>query len=245
MEKCLHPENSRYKPLLTSLRDEVQKKLRYLTYFEPSNVRDQPPYFQREITDRKEHEYTQTTRGCRVQKRQKKKASTFPGLLSCLYQNTSESDLQHITEMWSLICDNKEDVTKNTDLNRYFGLMKCAYDNKYNNYIQSRELFYLGKGCLFEKTGSQIDNQCKQSETEGKPGQSFKNQLVHVNGVVRKHRVFSCKADKEIEICPQKQASVGPVAFDIKYTIYTVGSGGNVKKQMDDAIGSEGTIMEE
>uniref|UniRef100_A0A674BGH7 Sterile alpha motif domain-containing protein 9-like n=1 Tax=Salmo trutta TaxID=8032 RepID=A0A674BGH7_SALTR len=336
----------KYKPLLASLRDDVERKWeffeRYLTYSEPSNLRDQPPYFERDINDCYAN-YMSTPRlfhaqkpgGVQFQKLQEKKASTFPGLLSCVNQNTSKSELRHITELWRTIYDQKEksgnvnivcnyilaniiqtngpvtfpeptilpqlrailqkfmkedkrelwtpefyllvlllfwpeeareeDGTNDIDFNMYVGLMKRAYNNKYKKYLRSRELvslFYLGKGDGLRRLvfKFKINNQCEQSETEENPGQSFQSQLLRVNGVVREHKAFVHIADKEIEICPKKQASVwkdgnisfylgfnisGPVAFDIKYTMRTVGSGANVQKQMDDAIGSEETRIEE
>ncbi|XP_064827455.1 sterile alpha motif domain-containing protein 9-like [Oncorhynchus masou masou] len=167
------------------------------------------------------------------------------------------------------------DVTNDIDLNKYVECMKQAFDNKYKKYLQSRELvplFYLGKGAGLKRLvhKSSIDDICvhlkkRKSRTPNKTRGSaeiscIQDHLLRVNGVVRVHKAFARMADKEIEICPQKQASVwkdgnisfylgfnisGPQAFDIKYTMPTVGSGGNVQKQRDDAIGSEGTRMEE
>uniref|UniRef100_A0A674CLM4 Sterile alpha motif domain-containing protein 9-like n=1 Tax=Salmo trutta TaxID=8032 RepID=A0A674CLM4_SALTR len=169
------------------------------------------------------------------------------------------------------------DVTNDIDLNKYVECMKQAFDNKYKKYLQSRELvplFYLGKGAGLKRLvhKSSIDNICVhlktgKSRTLNKTRGSgeirhtcIQDHLLRVNGVVRVHKAFARMANKEIEICPQKQASVwkdgnisfylgfnisGPVAFDIKYTMHTVGSGTNVQKQRDDAIRSERTRMEE
>ncbi|CAB1333222.1 unnamed protein product, partial [Coregonus sp. 'balchen'] len=118
----------KYKPLLASLRDDVERKLtffeRYLTYSEPSNLGDQPPYFQREINDcyanfiitpRLFH--AQKPGGVQFQKLQEEIASTFPGLLSCVNRNTRKSELQHITELWRTIYDKNKSGNVNIAYN--------------------------------------------------------------------------------------------------------------------------------
>uniref|UniRef100_A0A4W5N6R4 Uncharacterized protein n=1 Tax=Hucho hucho TaxID=62062 RepID=A0A4W5N6R4_9TELE len=131
------------------------------------------------------------------------------------------------------------DVTNDIDLNKYAECMKQAFDNKYKKYLQSRELvplFYLGKGAGLKRLvhKSSIDNICAhlkkmKSRTLNKTRGSgeirdtcIQDQLLRVNGVVRVHKAFARMADKEIEICPQKQASVwkdGNISFYLGFNI--------------------------
>lgn len=104
----------KYKSLITSLKNEVQKKMHrffesYLTYSDPINSEDEPPYFRAEIMDCYV-KYTSSSSQKHVRPLQilnEKMASTFPGLLSILNQKTKQPNLGEITELWKKVHQEK------------------------------------------------------------------------------------------------------------------------------------------
>ncbi|KAM9400924.1 sterile alpha motif domain-containing protein 9-like [Salvelinus alpinus] len=112
----------KYKPLISSLRDEVERKCEffdgYLTYSKPNIKKNEPHYFQTDVKNC----YCKYVGTCTpihsesaidvpLQKLKEEKAITFPGLLSCLDKGYDESNLSRITKLWEEIqeCEKKKD----------------------------------------------------------------------------------------------------------------------------------------
>uniref|UniRef100_A0A673VZS9 Sterile alpha motif domain-containing protein 9-like n=1 Tax=Salmo trutta TaxID=8032 RepID=A0A673VZS9_SALTR len=104
----------KYKPLITSLRDEVERKCEffdgYLTYSKPSIEKNEPPYIWTDVKNcyRKyvgtcTPIHSQFAVGIPLQKLKEEMAIAFPGLLSCLDKGYDESNLSRITTLWGEI----------------------------------------------------------------------------------------------------------------------------------------------
>lgn len=107
----------RYKDLINSLKDEVERKYlffeSYLTYSKPG-VKNDPAYIRKEIlTCYQKYVGTATPRhfkqktGFAIQKLKEQMAVTFSGLLSCLDEDHKASQLQQITRWWWEILQSK------------------------------------------------------------------------------------------------------------------------------------------
>uniref|UniRef100_A0A4W5JPN8 Sterile alpha motif domain-containing protein 9-like n=1 Tax=Hucho hucho TaxID=62062 RepID=A0A4W5JPN8_9TELE len=101
----------KYKPLIISLRDEVERKCDffdgYLTYSKPSIKKNEPHYFQTDVKNcyRKfvgtcTPIHSQSAIDVPLQKLKEEMAITFPGLLCCLNKGYDESNLHRITTLW-------------------------------------------------------------------------------------------------------------------------------------------------
>uniref|UniRef100_A0A8C7PWE9 Si:ch73-252p3.1 n=2 Tax=Oncorhynchus mykiss TaxID=8022 RepID=A0A8C7PWE9_ONCMY len=112
----------KYKPLIISLRDEVERKCEffdgYLTYSKPSMKRNEPHYFQTDVKNC----YCKYVGTCTpihsesaidvpLQKLKEAMAIAFPGLLCCLDKGYDESNLSRITKWWEEIqeCEKNKD----------------------------------------------------------------------------------------------------------------------------------------
>ncbi|XP_023837652.1 sterile alpha motif domain-containing protein 9-like isoform X2 [Salvelinus sp. IW2-2015] len=104
----------KYKPLIISLRDEVERKCEffdsYFTYSKPSMKKDEPHYFQTDVKNC----YCKYVGTCTpihsesaidvpLQKLKEEMAITFPGLLSCLDKGYDKTHLRRITTLWGKI----------------------------------------------------------------------------------------------------------------------------------------------
>ncbi|KAM9400926.1 sterile alpha motif domain-containing protein 9-like isoform 2-T2 [Salvelinus alpinus] len=113
----------KYKPLISSLRDEVERKCEffdgYLTYSKPSIEKDEPHYFQTDVKNCY-HKYVGTCTPIHsesaidvpLQKLKEEMAIAFPGLLSCLDKGYDKTHLRRITILWEEI---KKDWEKKKD----------------------------------------------------------------------------------------------------------------------------------
>ncbi|XP_071235217.1 sterile alpha motif domain-containing protein 9-like isoform X2 [Salvelinus alpinus] len=105
---------SKYKPLISSLRDEVERKCEffdsYLTYSKPSMKKDEPHYFQTDVKNC----YCKYVGTCTpihsesaidvpLQKLKEEMANAFPGLLCCLDKGYDKTHLRRITNLWEEI----------------------------------------------------------------------------------------------------------------------------------------------
>ncbi|XP_046906447.1 sterile alpha motif domain-containing protein 9-like isoform X2 [Hypomesus transpacificus] len=96
----------KYKSVITDLKDGVHTKCEffdsYLTYSDPMNSENEPPYLRPEIMDcySKYTSLSSKEDAGPLQKLKEKRASTFPGLFSILNQNGKQSSLNEITELW-------------------------------------------------------------------------------------------------------------------------------------------------
>ncbi|XP_047672290.1 sterile alpha motif domain-containing protein 9-like [Tachysurus fulvidraco] len=105
----------KYKSLITSLRDEVEKKFeffeRYLLYSKPKIDKEEPGYFRPEVDYCYIKFVTQSQENkSALQILKEKKASTFAGLLNTKYQGT---DLELITEQWNEVYLSSPSEAKN------------------------------------------------------------------------------------------------------------------------------------
>uniref|UniRef100_A0A4W5JF11 Si:ch73-252p3.1 n=1 Tax=Hucho hucho TaxID=62062 RepID=A0A4W5JF11_9TELE len=112
-----------YKSLISSLRDEVERKCEffdgYLTYSKPSIEKNEPHYFQTDVKNCY-HKYVGTCTpihsesaiGVPLQKLKEEMAIAFPGLLSCLDKGYDKTHLRRITILWEEI---KKEWEKNKD----------------------------------------------------------------------------------------------------------------------------------
>uniref|UniRef100_A0A8K9UXD7 Sterile alpha motif domain-containing protein 9-like n=1 Tax=Oncorhynchus mykiss TaxID=8022 RepID=A0A8K9UXD7_ONCMY len=104
----------KYKPLIISLRDEVERKCEffdgYLTYSKPSMKENEPHYFQTDVKNC----YCKYVGTCTpihsesaidvpLQKLKEEMAIAFPGLLCCLDKGYDASNLRRITTLWGEI----------------------------------------------------------------------------------------------------------------------------------------------
>eukprot|EP00063_Salmo_salar_P037124 XP_014011959.1 PREDICTED: sterile alpha motif domain-containing protein 9-like [Salmo salar] len=101
---------SKYKPLIISLRDEVERKCEffdsYLTYSKPSIEENEPHYFQTDVKNcyckyvgTCTPIHSESVIGVPLQKLKEEMAIAFPGLLSCLDKGYDESNLSRITKL--------------------------------------------------------------------------------------------------------------------------------------------------
>ncbi|XP_064871339.1 sterile alpha motif domain-containing protein 9-like [Oncorhynchus nerka] len=108
----------KYKPLIISLRDEVERKCEffdgYLTYSKPNIKENEPHYFQTNVKNC----YCKYVGTCTpmqlesaidvpLQKLKEEMAITFPGLLCCLNKGYDKSNLRRITTLWGEIKNKK------------------------------------------------------------------------------------------------------------------------------------------
>ncbi|XP_035609289.2 sterile alpha motif domain-containing protein 9-like [Oncorhynchus keta] len=112
----------KYKPLIISLRDEVERKCEffdgYLTYSKPSMKINEPNYFQTDVKNcyckyvgTCTPIHSESAIGVPLQKLKEEMAITFPGLLCCLDKGYDESNLSRITKLWEEIqeCEKNKD----------------------------------------------------------------------------------------------------------------------------------------
>ncbi|XP_042185265.1 sterile alpha motif domain-containing protein 9-like [Oncorhynchus tshawytscha] len=101
----------KYKPLIISLRDEVERKCEffdgYLTYSKPNIKENEPHYFQTDVKNcyRKyvgtcTPIHSESAIDVPLQKLKEEMAIAFPGLLCCLDKGYDESNLRRITTLW-------------------------------------------------------------------------------------------------------------------------------------------------
>uniref|UniRef100_A0AAZ3Q9Z6 Sterile alpha motif domain-containing protein 9-like n=1 Tax=Oncorhynchus tshawytscha TaxID=74940 RepID=A0AAZ3Q9Z6_ONCTS len=112
----------KYKPLIISLRDEVERKCEffdgYLTYSKPNIKENEPHYFQTDVKNcyckyvgTCTPIHSESAIGVPLQKLKEEMAIAFPGLLCCLDKGYDKTHLRQITKLWEEIqeCEKKKD----------------------------------------------------------------------------------------------------------------------------------------
>ncbi|XP_053199110.1 sterile alpha motif domain-containing protein 9-like [Scomber japonicus] len=116
----------RFNGLVSSLRDEVEKKCeffdKYLTYSKPDMRKDDAPYISRDTSECfKKYVGDSTPKHLKekwddlFQRLKEKLSVTSAGVLSCLDRKYTESDLQEITTWWKEIYSSKDTQTSLTN----------------------------------------------------------------------------------------------------------------------------------
>lgn len=240
----------RFKDLIKSLRDEVERKCAffdsYLTYSKPGMKKDDPPYVSKDVSECYRKYLGEST----LNHFRQNAVDTTAGALN--RKDAPEHHMLSLLLPW---------LTDSEDLRQLIERMRRSYEYAYKKYFQSRylrPLFFIGRGQdlnriihreVLERVFHEQNKETMQGYTNYWSSEEIfqdpmvQAKLLKFEGVVRNCRVYATTGGKEIEVEAHLRQSLwkrrqvsfyigfnirGPVAFGIQTRTAEKGKKGNI-----------------